>query len=423
MSIIQAELTTAYVPDRVGAEQRELPAMPHLVKPLSGRLFYAISTGGTLAFQHSSHPFFRTIGQTIIAVGYVAGTVFALAEALTLLGIGLTVDLIHHATNRRFALLNTISLHAHSMSIHSATIVILQVLLLYKQAFSEYHSFNLLLAHTVHHISYPLLCFAGRVEQDYVLSSIKSFIQDGALLEILYSLRRDFRPDVSESEFRQRLNERSLQAFLHHYPEHRIPFQNRNIFSIFDQEHRERWRRLVSDFVDFQFQELPAVEVEIGNNRNRDYQNKLCGYIKSAFKEIYRDDTLVNYVEGGRDAFDGFYPSIFVPLARYAELLELEDEEILCPYNEEMMVRYSLIESCRNRLRHGFNREAVVRSLLTGETTTSLEQDIGGLGGELHQGTLLTKSTFNINLGPNGRSDVKLFIKACQEALQELAAN
>ncbi len=419
MTIIQSEFL-ASLPDRVGAEQKEVPLIPQRPKTLSSRLYYSVAEIGTSLSPYGKGYF--TIA--VMGTGYTLGTLFAISEAVSLLALGLIVNLTHHATGEHFSALNDMSLRVYSMSLESLAIGILQVTLLLKQAFSEYHSFNLLTVHAVHHISYPLLSIFGKIETDYFISSAKDFIENGSLLEVLQSLRADFRPNVSAEEFRAKLNERSLQTFFILYPEYNSTFQ-KDFFSILDQEYRENYRKCVSRFIDYLFEPLPDFpDTEINSGYDKEYQNILCRHIKKAFKDIYESDTLVAYIEGGKDAFDGFYGSIFLPLARYATLLELEANEMHCPSTDLMIERYTLLESCRNRIKRIKNvqdREALIKCLLTGESQDELVRDIAILAGELHQGKLLTRVTYNIFT--RTRSDTKLFDKACQEALQELTAN
>ncbi len=417
MTIIQSELSSIF-PDRIGPEQKEIPAFPEIPKTLSSRFFYSVSELGTYSFQSVPGPYGRVFGVIIIGSGYVAGTFLAVAESLSLLVLGLGIDLVHQATYSRFSAVNSLALRAYSMAIEAAGIGALEVTLLVKKAFSEYHSFNMLAAHFVHYYSYPLLKLADRIEHGYLEGGVKHFIEKGPLLEILYRLREDFKLEVSEAEFKARLNERSLLVFFHLHAEHRTVFP-KNIFTIFDEENRDGFRKCLRDFIDYLFepvQQIPDDELDCGYDR--EYQRKLCLYIKTAFKEIYQTEELLRYIDGGKEAFEGFYNQIFIPLAKLAQLYELEANQIDCPYTEKMLERYSLLESCRKKIATVGNRADLVKNLLTGDSQDDLVKMIGELAGELHQGQILTRVTFNI--ATRERSDTKLFDKACQEALKEL---
>ena len=183
------------------------------------------------------------------------------------------------------------------------------------------------------------------------------------------------------------------------------------------------------------------------------YQNELLNHIKAAVKELYKDEKLVRLMTDKTDlkearqawleALECFDPSIFIPIAHYTQIKELE-KEISCPIIFEAE-KLKIYDSRQKELKDAkealeklnkAEKAFLIGKLLKGDSfdieqkfdlqkKTDIEQlhaTIGHLGGVLHEGKLLSRKAIDISnplkMHPTG---VNLFQKACREATEELS--
>lgn len=432
-------------------------------KPIGARGFSAISSAGATLYQKASTvhwhgKLIRALADTAVVVGYGINSLIGAAEIVGVLAGAIVASTVYFVTGSCSGSLKNYVVKLWSYCLHCIAILAVQVIMLFNRVFSEHHSLNCILSHSTHLLSVAFVMWyfdnelsdpSPRVDdgiesQDNdvspLISAIYTFIQNGPLLELLSALDRDFGEDATPQQFRELLQRQSIVNFLQRYPQHEAVIQDLGFENVFQAAYRRRWRDMAADFVHYSYHpnargEIPEVHV-VNNNSEKDvaYQNVLVGHVKEAVRMIKADDTLVGYLsdtgsaEEGREALDGFWPQIYVPLAHFAQLQELMAKSIACPvkfessrlqqYNtrhKELVAARTLFQALPEEMKLSLKRRLLQPSAAIPDQLKDLVSKIDSLAGALHQGTLMSVSTIESITGHS--SSQNLFQKAYMDAL------
>lgn len=461
ISNVQQELAQI-LPQMMGEEYLFAGELSLHPKPIGARGFSAISSIGASFNQKASSPHWhgrllRGLADIVVVAGYGINSLITTAEIVGALACALFISTVYFATGSCSEFLKNLVIKSSGYCVHSIAILAVQVIMLFNRVFSEHHSLNCIVSHSTHLLSAALVEWyfneelanpvlnGGFEAEDSDVSAlvraIYTFIQKGPLLELLYALDRDFGEDATPEQFREQLRRQSIVNFLQHYPQHEAVIQDLGFDNIFQAAYRVRWRNMAADFVHYSYHpaargELPEVHV-INNNTKRDsaYQSVLVEHVKEAVKNIKNDATLRSYLsdtnsaEEGKEALEGFWPQIYVPIAHYAQLQELMAKDITCPikfessrlqqYNErhrELVAARTLLQALPQDMKPSLIRKLFQPSIAIPELCKELVSKIDALAGALHQGTLMSFSTIESITGYT--SSQNLFQKACIEALR-----
>ncbi|WP_068466802.1 hypothetical protein [Candidatus Protochlamydia phocaeensis] len=413
----------------------------------------------------------RGISKAVAVAGYCLNMPIALAEtavglSAATIGIGL-----HLLTGARSETLQRYTLKSIAYTFNSLGNLLLQLIFLGKLRFPEYHTHTAIL----NQANYLLCGLSTQLVGGYIFDQMAgrnpvnrglngeenplppSLLRTGYLLaqqipstlrEIITGIDRDF------NHHRQYLVESSvLQSFLNAHPEYGELIRSFTFSRLAEADYRQQISRMVTDFFTHQQMLRPAdpvatanTEFVISTNQASDdeYRNQLQTFVKNGVKEIYQTPELVSCLgeneQAGKEALEGFYPEVYLPIAHYAQLKELESD-LTCPntfgsndlrsYNE----RRQKLEEAQRELRalSSEEKDYLIKKLLNSDYTSEqsfseeskariqhLYNAIGSLGGSLHQGKLMSQLTVNIGTGNQLFSSQNLFQKAYQDALQEV---
>lgn len=442
---------------------------------LSNRLFTGIRFVG-IAIDKASSPdrfhgrIVRFISKAIVASGYVLNSGLALTEAVFTLSIGLIAATVHMSSKAKFEFLQKYTIKCLSYGTESLTILSVQISLLWKRQFPNSHLLNTIVNHGIYlgsaattQIIFGSLFdhIAGRNSQDpnatrlsfrrvwfLALEDCRGFFQDA-----LHAIERDFR---LLSRLRATLNTNiSFTTFIQQRPEHAAILSDLNITNLLTPTYRARLINFVGDLMPqiapnfAQITPNPRVVV-LGAYQVDDaaYQLQLQENIKRAYKDIHRHDVLAqclaedNLPQTGRDALEGFYGEIYVPIANLAQFYEIENPVMNCPavFQTTDLLQFNArrgkIETAQKLLSEFSQpeKELLILKLLKGSSFTfpvdANPETIGkintafplivDLAGSLHQGKLMTQLTFNLD--DVQATSNSLFQKACQDASTEIQA-
>jgi hypothetical protein len=300
--------------------------------------------------------------------------------------------------------------------------------MLFRGLFSGYHSLNCLIDEGAR-LGAFLVVTSFSFQHDALMNGgLRSFIENGPLQKLLSALNRDF-GQGKQIEFQ------SLFSFFECYPQHLDIIKEIGFDTIFQDVFWQRCKEAARDFVTFNYQlSEPLVVLDANSSTDALYQQKLKSFIKDAFLEIYRNDTYAGFLsenglsQEGKEALSSFLPEIYLPLARYAQLKEIEADTLACPesfHNERLSIyngrRQELLE-CKQNISHlsRAQRQNVVTKLLKGDAiNTDLLQKITALALPLLKGTLMSLPTFDY--ADQSSSSINLFQQACMEAANAVA--
>jgi hypothetical protein len=448
-------------------------------KPISAHIFAGISFATTSLYQSGSSTTLsgravRNLAHLIAASCFLLNSFVAIAEAAGSLALALILSTAHAINGANSQLLQKICVKTWGYSLHSFSILGIQLYYIYQKTFSGYLTSNSLITHGSHLLSaagaqlsfgrlFDHIAARAPASQESssfaTLRTIRVFTENGhhTLYDLISSIQSDFgQLDVLE-ELRGHVQNSSLFSnFIQQHPIHQTVLQDLTLHNLGQDDYTARLSAMTSDFLQFSRAANPdgqneAVLILNTTTQEVSSQQQLKEQIKTAFKELHASDTLASYLsetgnsQEGKDALEGFFPHIYIPLAHYAELKELEAEENSCPsqfasnnlrqYNE----RHEEIAEARalfSKLSTD-EKSILVKKLLQGssfafkaqgeEAAVSIEvqkqidelfSKIGKLAGALHQGTLMSQATLNIaNLNASSQN---LFQQACMEAAAEL---
>lgn len=447
-------------------------------KPITGWVFQGIRFAGTSIHQSASPNrwhghLVRGISYGIVATGYVINAFLALAESILAFTVGFFASMLHRQTNAESVTLHKFTLKCLAYAINGLGVSVGQSYLLCTGNFPQYHTLNTLINHGLHigsAIVSQLIfgrCFdqvAGRNPQDpnqmtpSVTRSIGILVENipPVVTELLASVDRDLGvPYV----VRDADGNEQVSSFFDQYPQHRGVLQSFNLNNLADPEQRRAVAAFINDYSTYRG--IGRANIGGANNilvlnnngqADRQYQAKLKEYVKDSFKEIYQNDNLVSClsseaslqaaIKAGKESMDMFDADIYIPLANYAQLKELQND-IECPNrfeNAELRrlypTRYDDLTAAKVKVDALTSEETaiLVKKLLKGSSLNysafniSIEQErhiqeaftmIGRLSGSLHQGKLMNQLQVDLrNLG--NMNHCSLFQEACQDAWRDL---
>ncbi len=463
MSNVQNELSSI-LPELLGQDYFLSQTISLPPKTLSAHGFSAITFLGASLYQKASSEHWhgrilQDMTNLFVTSTYVCNSFLATAEAVGTLVYALLVSSADALTGAQCGFFHNHVIKSWSYCVHSVVILAVQIIILYSREFPSHHSLNCLVGHVAQLLSsalvlglydaIPLPDDQDVVEREYaaLVSAIRTFIECGPLLEFLYALNRDFGEGASSDEFKIQLQRQSVMNFFQHFPMHQGVFHDLGIDNFLQQAYRTRWRDMAADFVRFSYHpdlhgDIPEVHVVSSNNpKDAQYQNTLGGYIKAVVKEIYNDEALVanlsetGSIDEGRLALEGFWPQVYIPLANYAQLTELEASEVLCPETfqsgrlHDYDGRYGAITTARMLLQalSAVEKQVLVKELISvrsdipevSDKIKELYRKIGELSCALHKGTLMNMQTIESITGNS--SSISCFQKSYMEAVEELA--
>lgn len=462
ISNVQQELVRI-IPQIFGEEYCYVSELSCHPTPIGARGFAAISSAAATLYQKASSVHWhgrliRALADTLVIAGYGINSLIGAVEIVGGLASALIVSTAYFATGFSSDFLKNCSVKTWSYSVHSIAILAVQMTMLFNRVFSEHHSFNCLLSHSTHLLSIAMVMWyfdnelsdpparadegVDALDNDVspLISAIYTFIQNGPLIELLVALDRDFGEDATPRQFRAMLQRQSVLNFFQHYPQHEVVIQDLGIENIFQAAYRRRWRDMAADFVHYSYHpgargQIPEVHV-INNNSEKDgaYQNVLVAHVKAAVNAIKKDSILLGYLSDtgssreGKEALEGFWPQIYVPLARYAQMQELMAKDIACPlrfesnrlqkYNErykELIAARALFQKVPEDMKQSLIKKLLHPSEDISGELKLLVSKIDDLAAALHQGTLMSFSTIESITGHT--SSQNLFQKAYMEAL------
>lgn len=466
MSNVQQELIQILAnPEVMGDGYFSAKKVSHHFTPASAHLFFGISSSTTQISQNRPNHYWQgrlctAIAEAIVVAGYACNSVIALAEVIGALAIAIVCSTGYLVLGSTSDLLHRYAVKSWGYSTHSACILVFQIFLLRNRMPIEHHSLNRFLSHGAYLFSSTLgahlasklylslfqgfdlpysLVYPEAKEEDAEFTAFTSaahaFIQNGPLTDLLGALDRDFGEGATAAQYSQQLQTQSLVTFFEHYPEHRAVLSMLNFddaIKMFESESRMRIRNMASDFVHFSYHPNSygsSIEQE------KVYQRCLQTHVREAVQRVRVDPVLLSYLsetespEDGKEALEGFWPQVYVPLAHYAQFCELVANDIECPAefsNERLKVyntrRQELLAAKAQVAGFSEHEKAeLVRKLLsvkdyepqvsveTQSQITRLLDLMHKLAAALHQGTLMSEYS--------DAEFVNLFQKAYQEAL------
>ncbi|MCX6990480.1 MAG: hypothetical protein NTX49_05390 [Chlamydiae bacterium] len=442
-------------------------------RPVSARVFHLINySANELFYAAKERPTFevplKALAYATSYTGMTLNSVVALVEAAATGAIAIVATIIHIATGAQSEFLQKYTLKCWSYSFNCSSVLITQVFFLAHGLATKYHladaailNVQSLTSSVVAHLVLGSMFnnIAGRTVS---VAYTTNFLTDAfrtAAVDLLQAARDDRliaadRPGAPGNDFFTR------------FPQHRQTVQrffNRQAgdAQVTPEERSIQLQAAVRDFMQHLGIAAPVAGapdaagiIPLGNNftgAETAYQQKLERLVKDASTQVYRNDDLVrhlcedaaaaNPVQGGRDAIDGFFPEIYIPLANYAQLVELEGE-ITCPqrFSVGALAQYNarhaaLLEAKRNLEALSPSEKALlIRKLLNSSINIEgvsadrkaaiqlVSNQIGALSGALHQGSLMSQMVLNINNPGQLVTGTNLFQRAIQAAGAERAA-
>lgn len=446
MNQIQQELSTVLFSE-IGEIYYENPDFQLAPKTFCARAFSHISNASVTLHKKSLYRFTHGLIDVAIGTLYAVNALFALVEAVAALAV--TALLVRT--------LSTYAIKTLACAFHSALTIKVQVQAMYNLNFPRYYSDALVDSEINHHLATASAHWmflhgqkkTGRfheIERIPFISAVRFFVTKEPMVDLLKALYKDFNPGLSNEEITRTIQTQSFLAFL---------ANRRDVFEFFkeccedfdrllDSQFQSRLRDVAADFVRFSQTHVPhAAESESGvqimdatDARDGVYQKQLQKWVKDAFLEIYKDDILASYLsaentaEAGREALEGYAAGIYLPLANYAQLKELEASVVACPekfYTYKLQAEYSgrkiHIELARKLLAKvtAVDKKVLISRLISckePQAKPSLEilfKNISALAGSLHGGSLMSQQT--IQEWTAHISSNNLFQKACMDAM------
>lgn len=465
-------------------------------KPLSARLFQAIQTAGTSMTQNATSNnwqgrFVRGFSIGFVAVGYVLNSLIAFAEGITTFAIALLALLAYKMSNSKSDIFQKYSVKCFAYSLNCFGASFAQLSLLFKGQFPKFHVQNALIHHIVYlsssfiaqavfgsmfdHLSgrgslhyngqTHLMMRANRIVSDYIPE---------AVVDILNNIDRDLRVPQMARDAQGNLN---LEGFFQLYPRHVGVLQDLNIGFLQDPIQRGAILAFIGDYLRFSGVAQNAIPDEINAagapeinngvlvmNRNsqvdRNYQNFLKSKVSESFLKLYNDQELVKFLspesnlsaeeaaKAGKSALRDLDAEIFIPLANFTQLLELEIV-IQCPKEEEFgpelqpnfRTRFAKLTHAKEKLEKLNEQEKIVlvkkllnstydykkdlneehQKMVTEANVLDVFKLVTELSNALHQGKLMNHLAMDLN-NDGAMSAVNLFVEGCRDACNQLPA-
>jgi hypothetical protein len=447
------------------------------LRPLSAYIFSAVRFMGTTVHQNTSDTHWhgravRWISKAFVATGYLLNTPIALTESCAAFSLGLAGAGFHALTRGNFEFTQRYTLKLLSHSCNSFLVATAQLTMIFNKYFPEYHTATAFISQALYLGSAALTQFTwgllfdrigDRPNRILAPQRMREFLLESApsaLRNILHGLDRDFGLNQQLSTIAQRPN---LQPFFQQHPVYQQTWNNFSIGNLGDATYRQSFIESVQALSNHLHLTRPvegdqgAREVVLNTNINEDtnYQKELQKIVKDAFIEIYQTPELVSCLaeesedekatasQKGQEAMECFAPHIYIPLAHYAQLKELESQPV-CPTNFSNRNLHQYNTRCQALTQAGSKLKALgadeknllIAKLLKGDGINILDKkhqldskaashlqelylEITKLAGCLHQGDLMAEKTLNIE--DFSFSSNNLFQKACQEALKEIS--
>lgn len=400
----------------------------------------------------------RVLIKGTILSGLVLNFAVAHVEIITASIFGIIGTSIIYATNSKSERLQKYTLKCISYVMHSGLIIGYQLYQIYRFNKSRSNYMNniihnsLYLCSTIATHSFFGKLFNQHAKRENIISNISnsSLFLLRCLVEHIKYLFKDVIEneigeigEIAEIDINEWISSLSLDG-LPNYLIHLETINNLTISNLIDENYRNLLYNLIEDLlVHFNLMEIDSDEVIISflGVQDKLYQQKLHNFVKEAFIEVYRDNSLNIYfddenesIQGGKEALLEGYPNIFIPLALMAQLKELEADTIVCPETFEgsqliiaYKTRYEEVKAASKDLKALMPNEksVLIQKLLKAESVTldqklqDLYLKICKLGGDLHQGKLMSQET--MSLSDLNFSSNHLFQKAILEAVQEIS--
>lgn len=446
MSNVQRELTLI-MPEMVGEHYELLKPLPLHVSPLGARTFSGI------AHIAQRVPY---LGRVIATVGYSLNSLFLVAEAVTAAGFASLFAVADYALGHKTARFKELSIKALGYSAHDIGLVATQCMLIYTGTFLEHRSTISLISSMVHFMSSAAVellfganeyegLFEGVDDVEIALTRVLRTFMDGeSVVDLLKALDHDFGEGASKEQLEVLLSTQSIMNFLLLYPQVNELIQELDVDRFFDVEYQKAWAEAAKAFVAYTYHPPAANSagqdyiIETKDPQIKAYQERLVGYLKSAIIKIYRDDDLVKLlsskalpeeqeaaIQEGKDVIQCCYPEVYVPLARYAQLIELQ-EEISCPKTvmegkrlEELLETQQQLNALTENEKSLLAQKLLKPSHpVENKKIQDLANRIGELAGSLHQGSLINLDAIDPVLCTG--VSVSLHTKAFNAAFEEL---
>lgn len=329
MSNVQHELSSLILPSCFEDNYFTITDLPPThVKPLTAHGFWAFSFAATTLAKKASESWhgraISVLARATAITGQVTVVLFAVVETLGSLGISLLVFGGYWATGSKSEYLKNHLIKTLSYSTHCVVLIAVQVIFLCKKTFSQHYSINSLLTNCTHLATYAFVtsiireifdsetdCQSkeDRFYEMYVRLA-RAFVQNGATVDLLYALDRDFGFGATNDEFKAQLETQSLINFGRDYPFYKHLFMQFNIFSPFDDSYMESARDMAANFVRYSYGQqvinVPQADTagdivyDTNSKEEKEYQRRLGECVKVAYKEIHGSEKLSSYLEGGR---------------------------------------------------------------------------------------------------------------------------
>ncbi|MBS0636775.1 MAG: hypothetical protein JSS12_04645 [Verrucomicrobia bacterium] len=265
------------------ADSKPLDLAP---KPISAQLFSGISSCLTSVNQKWQGRAVRPLANAAFTIGYALNTVVALVEFVASLALATLLTQLYKSTG----LLKNQTIKALGYSLHSAAIAATQVACMILG-----HPFLRSLYSVVSNGSHiASLTFANYfVDQEafdqIFADSIHTFIEKGALVELLCALDRDFGVGGTNEQLQEMLSKQSLIGFVYSHEDVTNLFAEFELSDLFDPEMRALFKTIAEEFVQYSYNPVQVdfnEDVDYGDNQMDPYRKKLVEYVETACRDL-----------------------------------------------------------------------------------------------------------------------------------------
>lgn len=427
------------------------------VKPLSHQIFRFVNYAG-VKMQQAANPdkwhgkLLTAFARGFMGVGYALNTVISTIEFIASLQFALISIFLNCVTKGRFKCLEKLTLKICAYSINTFVLSVIQYHCLKNCILSRHHSANALINHGIHVFSSIISQFAGQAcfnrqqpqNNNLMVQKVLSiFIQAAPnfINDVAQGIGADFATHINRNQ-----NNINIQNFIHANPEYERTIREISFANLRNADYRQRLAGIVTSYIaNTGALNIGApVNINLGNNQVRNgpngveqvyglmnnqtekkYQEDILQSVEDSIVQVYKDEHLaillsddaIPSVQNGRNNIESLI--CMIPIANFAQLKEIENDQIICPENflahdmQKYNERSPLIKKCREDLKKLTPQEKNYLSqwlLKTGDykieeqglseekliLIQTLYKDICTLSGDLYQGNLLSQRYVNI---------------------------
>jgi hypothetical protein len=429
-------------------------------QPVSAHLYSSVSNLGMTLHKSSSEEAWhghlvRAVATVSIVAGYTCNSLIALVEGVAAFLIANVGLIIHAAIYSRSEMLQKHCVKMIAYAYQSFALLGLQGYAVYNHELPNSFFTQALKDQGIYivsalaaHVSYGSAFdyFADR--ENLLEHQAVAIAREGglpAVRTIITALSHDF--DYNNNQFQD-----SFRSAIANFGDLETQLQSLPEFTwerLTDQDYRQQVIRVIYDYLianqlirhiegDEEFYTFNEI-----HQQDTLYQNTLKGIIKGAFADLYKNpDYVIHFddnknekertVEQGRENMEAFSGEMVVALANYAQLKELESEQIFCP--EEFgdkgiqslcKERYQIIVKAKNLLKTLSEKErgqlvmVLIKGLEGQESNDfkTLYKLILEASGQIYQGKLMHQLGYDKN---GVQTTLCQYQKVIQEAIEEL---